>query len=106
MCSHQDRGGNHYKENVSKEVLFVDLSKNLLPLPATRRWEKIEFLKVSSLQTVRYDSYQYSVPERFVGSNLKALVSVDTIVLFSEEEKVYEHQRFYFEKIDALIFEH
>lgn len=106
MCSHQDRGGNHYKENVSKEVLFEDLSKNLLPLPATRRWEKIEFLKVSSLQTVRYDSYQYSVPERFVGSNLKALVSVDTISLFSEEEKVYEHQRFYFEKLDALIFEH
>lgn len=106
MCSHQDRAGNHYKENVSKEVLFEDLSKNLLPLPEARRWEKIEFLKVSSLQTVRYDSYQYSVPERFVGSNLKALISVDTIVLFSEEEKVYEHQRFYFEKIDALIFEH
>lgn len=59
----------------------------------------------SSLQTVRYDSYQYSVPEKFVGSHLKAFISVDTIILFSEEEKVYEHQRFYFEKIDALIFE-
>lgn len=33
-------------------------------------------------------------------------ISVDTIKIFSEEELVYEHQRFYFEKIDALIFEH
>jgi hypothetical protein len=105
-CSHQDRGGKHYKENVSKEILFENLSKNLLPLPAIKKWEKIEFLKVSSLQTVRYGSYQYSVPERFVGSNLKALISVDSVVLFLEEEKVYEHQRFYFEKMDALIFEH
>jgi transposase len=106
MCSHQDRGGNHYKEDVSKEFLFEDMSKNFHPLPASKKWEKIAFLKVSSLQTVRYDSFQYSVPERFVGSNLKALISVDTISLFSEEEKVYEHQRFYYEKIDALIFEH
>lgn len=106
QCSHQDRGGNHYKEDVSKEILFENLSKNLLPLPASKKWEKIEFLKVSSLQTVRHGSYQYSVPERFVGSNLKALISVDTVVLFSDEEKVYEHQRFYYEKIDALIFEH
>jgi hypothetical protein len=105
-CSNQDLGGNHYKEDVSKEILFENLSKNLLPLPASKKWEKIEFLKVSSLQTVRYGSYQYSVPERFVGSNLKALISVDTVVLFSDEEKVYEHQRFYYEKIDALIFEH
>jgi len=106
MCSHQDREGNHYKEDVSKEFLFEDMRKNFLPLPDSKRWEKIEFLKVSSLQTVRYDSYQYSVPERFVGSNLKALISVDTIVLFSGEEKVYEHQRFFYQKIDALIFEH
>jgi hypothetical protein len=105
-CSHQDRGGNHYKEDVSKEILFEDMRKNLLPLPSVKKWEKIESLKVSSLQTVRYDSYQYSVPERFVGSNLKAFISVDTIILFSEEEKVYEHQRFYYEKIDALMFEH
>jgi hypothetical protein len=105
-CSHQDRGGNHYKEDISKEVLFEEMSKNLLPLPESKTWEKIDFLKVSSLQTVRYDSYQYSVPERYVGSNLKALISVDTISLFSEEEKVYEHHRFYYEKIDALIFEH
>jgi len=55
---------------------------------------------------VRFDSYQYSVPERFIGSNLKALISVDKICLYSEDEKVYEHQRFYYEKIDALIFEH
>jgi len=105
-CSHQDRSGNHYIENISKEVLFEDLSKNLLQLPASKIWEKIEFLKVSSLQTVRFDSYQYSVPERFIGSNLKALISVDKICLYSEDEKVYEHQRFYYEKIDALIFEH
>jgi hypothetical protein len=85
---------------------FEGLSKNLRPLPSPKKWEKIEFLKVSSLQTVKYDSYQYSVPERFVGSVLKALICVDTLVLFSEEEKVYEHQRFYYEKIDALIFEH
>lgn len=105
-CSHQDRGGNHYKQDVSKEFLFEDMSKNLLPLPTVKKWEKIESLKVSSLQTVKHGSYQYSVPERFIGSYLKAFISVDTITLFSEEEKVYEHQRFYFEKIDALIFEH
>ncbi len=105
-CSHQDRGGNHYKEDVSKEFLFEDMSKNLLPLPAVKKWEKIESLKVSSLQTVRYDSYQYSVHERYVGSVLKAFISVDTICLFLDDEKVYEHQRFYFEKMDALIMEH
>jgi hypothetical protein len=104
--SYQDRGCNHYREDISKEALFEDMGKNLFPLPEVKKWEKIESLKVSSLQTVRYDSYQYSVPERFVGSNLKAFISVDTIILFSEEEKVYEHQRFYYEKIDALIFEH
>ncbi|NOT80285.1 MAG: hypothetical protein HOP07_14920 [Bacteriovoracaceae bacterium] len=58
------------------------------------------------LQAVKHDSYQYSVPERFVGAILKAIISVDEIILFSGDEKIYEHQRFYYEKIDALIFEH
>ena len=106
MCSHQDRGGNHYKTNVSKEVLYESMRKNLLPLPAAKKWEKIELLKVSSLQTVKYDCYQYSVPEKFIGAILKAFISVDEIILFSGDEKIYEHQRFYYEKIDALIFEH
>lgn len=106
MCSHQDREGNHYKTNVSKEVLYESMQRNLLPLPPVKRWEKIDFLKVSSLQTVKYDGYQYSVPERFVGATLKAFISVNEIILFSNEEKVYEHQRFFYEKIDALIFEH
>lgn len=105
-CSHQDRGGNHYKKNVSKEILYQVMIKNLLPLSPPKKWEKIELLKVTSLQTVKYGCYQYSVPECFVGATLKAFISVDKIILFSGDEKVYEHQRFYHEKIDALIFEH
>ena len=106
MCSHQDLEGSHYKENVTKEVLYEGLQKNLLSLPDRKKWEKIASLQVNSLQAVKYDCYQYSVPERFVGATLKAIISVDAIVLFSGDEKIYEHQRFYYEKIDALIFEH
>lgn len=106
MCSHQDLGENHYKENTTKEVLYEDLQKNLRPLPDRKKWEKIVSLQVNSLQAVKHDSYQYSVPERFVGAILKAIISVDEIILFSGDEKIYEHQRFYYEKIDALIFEH
>lgn len=105
-CSHQDFKQNNYKENVSKESLFEEMRKNLRPLPQSKKWEKCEFLKVNSLQAVKYGCYQYSVPERFVGATLKAFISVDQIVLFSGDEKVYEHQRFYYEKVDALIFEH
>jgi hypothetical protein len=96
----------NYKENVSKETLWETMKQNLLPLPALKKWESSDVLKVSPLQTVRYGNYQYSVPERYVGASLKAFISVDKIVLFSGDEKVYEHQRFYYEKIDALILEH
>jgi len=105
-CSFQDRGEIHYKKKVSKTILYEEMKKNLKPLKEARKWEKIEFLKVSTLQTVKYDGYQYSVPEKFVGATLKALISVAEIILFCETEKIYEHQRFYYQKMDALIFEH
>ncbi|MDH4468584.1 MAG: hypothetical protein QE271_11035 [Bacteriovoracaceae bacterium] len=105
-CSFQDRGEVHYKQNVSKEILYELMKKNLKPLCIEKKWEKIEFLKVSTLQTVKYDGFQYSVPERYVGATLKAFISVGEIILFSGDEKIYEHQRFYYQKIDALIFEH
>ena len=96
----------HYREKVSKESFVESMREKLRPLPASKTWEKCEFLKVSSLQTVRHGSYQYSVPERFVGATLKGFISVDKITLFLEGEKIYEHHRYYHEKNDALIFEH
>jgi len=105
-CCHEDRQELHYKYKIEKTSLYNNFKNNLLPLPEKKCWEKCEFLKVSSLQTVRHDGYQYSVPEKYVGATIKAFISVSEIKLFFESEMIYEHQRFYFEKIDALIFEH
>lgn len=106
MESHLDTQAIHYREKISKTESFDNLVQKLLPCPSPFLWGKWDDLHVNSMQVVRYGNYQYSVPEKFVGANLKTYITVDKIILYYEQECVYEHDRIYFGQKDALIIEH
>ena len=71
-----------------------------------REWVKWVNCDVSSYQVVTHDNHWYSVPERYVGSNLRVAVGVFKIQIYTEYELIATHMRQYRNGQDSLILNH
>ena len=60
---------------------------------------------MNKCQLVTIDNHQYSVPEKFVGSHIRAAVTISEIEIFKDEDLVALHQRQY-GKEDSLKLDH
>jgi len=94
-CRKDIQQGSHYKTHENLADLFQKTQAKLNPVPPKRKWCRWVHCRVDHCQLVTIDTHQYSVPEKFVGSTIRAAVSVDTIELFKDKEKVAVHQRQY-----------
>ena len=83
-----------------------DLSRILEPLKPAKQWQIYSELKVNSMQTISYNSLNYSVPERYVGSMVRVYASVSKVSIFEESTLIFEHERRYAKKDDSLELDH
>jgi transposase len=104
--SHQDGFKDHYIEKKSKNSFLSEMYSRLLPMTAEKTWGRWSELKINSMQLFRYDKYQYSVPEKFVGSILKLFVTVNKITIYDGHEVVFKHDRLFWGEKDALVLDH
>lgn len=96
----------HYVTKRPLSELFDEVGKIVISFPKGKTWGKWETLKVNEFQQVTYQGYGYSVPERFVGSYLKVLITVTHIEIYDGHQLVYNHSRRYLENDDALVLDH
>ena len=82
------------------------IQKKLNPLPATREWGDWEALTVDKFQCIQWKGYKYSVPEKYIGSELKTFITVKLIKIFDGENIIVSHKRHYTESEDAYILDH
>jgi transposase len=104
--SHQDSYKEHYIEKVPKNIFLIEIRSRLLPMTSEKVWGKWSEVKINSMQLFRYDKYQYSIPEKFVGSTLKTFVTVNKITLYDGHDLVYSHDRLFWGEKDALVLDH
>jgi transposase len=89
--SHRVRG----REQTVNE-LFAHERAHLLRLPGVR-FTNVRTLrvKVDKYSTVLADRNHYSVPSEYVGFQLEALLSIDTVRLFYQHKELASHERVY-----------
>jgi transposase len=83
-----------------------ELKVLLDPLKPSKSWQIYSELKVSHLQTITYNYFNYSVPERYVGTIVRVYSSVSKIRIFDESDLIHEHVRSYFGKDNGLELDH
>lgn len=92
------RYGSHRLAGRAETVneLFAQERQHLLSLPDPRFSNlRTVRVKVNKYSTVRVDRNHYSVPTQYVGVELEALVSIETVRLFYQRKEVAAHQRAY-----------
>ena len=106
VCETAIEGAQHYRTGKSISDLLKETQRNLLPLPIPRGWVQTKDLKVNGYQVVVYAEHWYSVPERYVGSELRVRVSVFEIKMYDGNECIAQHMRRYLPGDDSLLLEH
>lgn len=98
--------GHHYQTNCPLQAIFDEMTDLLDPLFVTHAWRRWVEARVDSYQLVRVDTHSYSVPERFVGSNLRVGVGVLDVEIFSDHAVVARHSRRFGESGSSLCLDH
>jgi len=102
-CIQEDK---HYRTDEKLTNILSKAQKNLLPIPPKREWAKWLNCKVNSYQIINHDNHWYSVPERYVGSDLRVAVSVFNISIYDQVDLLAIHPRKYKQGEDSLIMDH
>lgn len=94
----------HYQNKKPLKEAFD--SMKLKPLPESWDWGKWDELKVSSYQCVQIDGHYYSVPEKYVGAELKVLMSSRQIKIYFQQELIAIHERSFVKGLKTLKMDH
>lgn len=90
----------------TKHKVLAEVRENLKPLLPIRKWRQRFYRHVNSYQMIDVDNHFYSVPEKFVDSELKVAIGAFTIEIYNKQELVYEHFRKFIPGEDSLILDH
>lgn len=104
-CLKDIETGLHYKTQEKLSDLFDETKDKLSPLPPKKVWCRWIDCRVDKCQLVTIDHHQYSIPEKFVGSLVRAALTISTTELFKDGELVAVHPRVY-GKEDSLKLDH
>jgi len=105
-CDETILNGKHYRTGTDLTVLLANAKENLLPISPEREWVKWFDCTVNSYQVVINDNHWYSVPERYIGSNVRVAVGVFKIRVYQDYELIAEHLRKYLPGDDSLQLDH
>ncbi len=96
----------HYRSKELLSTYFKQLEGKLWELRPPKTWQKESLVKINTWQFAVDGRHNYSVPERYLGSSLRMLKSVDAISLYHENEFIYSHKRLHSQYGDSIHFEH
>jgi len=106
MSSLQDISNRtHYKTGEKLSLTYDKLKTLLSPLVLRKAWRKWASSRVDTCQLVTVDNHDYSVPEKYVGSNVRVSLTIFKIQIYDKENLIAEHKREY-EAKDSLILDH
>jgi len=98
--------GKHYRTGEPLAALYEELGRKVRPLLAGHTWRRWSEARVDAYQLVHVDYQSYSVPERYVGSNVRVASGVFNVQLFCERALIAEHHRRYGNTGSALCLDH
>jgi transposase len=105
-CLEDIETGQHYKSKQPLKILFEEIANRLEPLFSNHSWRRWEEARVDSYQLVHVNSQSYSVPERYVGSNVRIGLGVFDIHIFNNDACIAQHTRRFGESGSALLLDH
>lgn len=105
-CTEEILKGKHYRTGEELSTILANAKGNLLPIPPEREWVKWFDCGVNSYQVVINDNHWYSVPERYVGSNVRVAVGVFKVSIYKDYELIAMHSRKYLPGDDSLQLDH
>jgi len=86
--------------------IFEEVSSNLSPLLPKRHWARRDKRVVNSYRQVEIEGHFYSVPEKYVGKQVRvAILSFRIAVEPDESEKIF-HKRIFNSGEDSLYWDH
>ena len=86
--------------------IFEEVSSNLLSLSPKKHWARRDKRVVNSYQQVEIEGHFYSVPEKYVGKQVRiAILSFRIAIEVDESEKIF-HKRMFTPGEDSLYWEH
>ncbi len=106
QCTTAIATGTHYRTGEALSKLLSESKKHLKELPYKHDWVRWEDLKVTSYQTITLNNHYYSVPERYVGSIVRAAVGAEKVRVYHDHQLIAEHPRQFIEGSDSLNLDH
>jgi hypothetical protein len=95
-CSEERiQAGVHYRRKEKLTDILSEVKEKLRPLKEVYSWDKKIELKVNSQQYVCYDNKYYSVPTKYVGARVLAIIGIYSIKIYYQNEEVASHRRSY-----------
>jgi transposase len=105
-CRRTINTDHHYQTDRPLRAIFDAMMNELNPLFVTHTWRRWVEAHVDSYQLVWVDRHGYSVPERFVGSNLRVGLGVFDVEVFNNHAVVARHSRRFGETGSSLCLDH
>ena len=96
----------HYISDIPLSDLYNELKSKIKPYKQGRSWGRWETLHVDDFQVIKYQYKKYSVPEKYVGSNLRVFITATNINIYDGHDLIYSHERLFLNKNDTLILDH
>ena len=94
------------KKGLLLKDLMSEMRENLSPLLPKKQWMRKEDRMVNAYQQIQIDDHLYSVPERYVGKNVKVWITCFQITIILKEDEKVVHPRKFLPNEDSLYWDH
>lgn len=96
----------HYQSKRPLHEIFDELKIHLCPMPSSKSWGHWEDAQIDRFQCGRYQERFYSVPEKYIGANVKMFVTAFKIEIYDGLEFIHSHDRLFLKENTSLILDH
>lgn len=96
----------HFKLETPLSKMLAEVQANLSPLLPAKNWRSWMQRKVNSYQQINVDNHGYSVPEKYVMTDLRVGVGAELIDIFDGDVLIVRHKRQFTLGKDSLILDH
>lgn len=96
----------HYISKRPLREYFDEIREKLLKHHPGKSWGRYEDFVVDNFQQFTYQVHAYSMPEKFVGSKVRAYITVNEIKVYEGDRLIATHPRKFFIGEDSLILDH
>lgn len=96
----------HYISKKPLREYFDGVKEKLLSYNPGKTWGRYEDFVVDNFQQFTYQGHAYSTPEKFVGSKVKAYITVNDVTVYEGDRLIATHPRKFIVGEDSLILDH